>query len=570
MKLILDNQTARARMTSSFLPVMLGSLGPSLFPSVAIGDSYGDAYPSVSPVGSPGDSGYTADPIAKFDLIENENVNADPYIGVVAFHVNGIDTVQISVNGGAWTTVDQMRTNPRTGVHEYAAQIDLSNLGSKTLVDVRAIVTPRTAGQTITLDPINIRLDSVTPTILWCSPTGSDTTGDGSEGNPYRQPGKALQAWQNSDNVAGRCDDVVVYLADGSYEVANAVGPYPSTVNGWATISKAPTATKANVKITSGNGIRTMYTKYKDVTFEQYAIVGRSLVDSTKPDIWVDGVESYNVGASLGTQAHNSATMTNFYVTSSSFHDMGDGPKFAKLIRDTEAYELAEDAFGGARLLLNCTASSVKIVGDSHPDVMEVFDSSESTIVYGFIALNCEAQGFYATDDDSVGTYSDIAVVNMFIAESPGLREWISQIRDPDNANLNLSNIIIDQCTFATQPLFIQAAGTVENVKLSNNVFFRLQLGTTDPNDIVAEHNHFIDTTTAGSTTIGTDQTTGDLVLANLTLDDGSTIPSYTGISDFAVPSGSTLKSRSSSGQSNIDVLKATRTASSSTIGALE
>lgn len=44
MKLILNNQTARARITSSFLPVMLGSLGPSLFPSIAIGDSYGDAY----------------------------------------------------------------------------------------------------------------------------------------------------------------------------------------------------------------------------------------------------------------------------------------------------------------------------------------------------------------------------------------------------------------------------------------------------------------------------------------------------------------------------------------------
>jgi len=82
------------------------------------------------------------------------------------------------------------------------------------------------------------------PTLLWVSPTGSDTQGSGTEAAPWQTVQHARdQIRSNHLNAATQPDDIVVNLAAGEYRLASPVAfvPADSGANGHAIIYRSAT-----------------------------------------------------------------------------------------------------------------------------------------------------------------------------------------------------------------------------------------------------------------------------------------------------------------------------------------
>lgn len=111
------------------------------------GAGFNGPTPTPSPVGDPGDFGFDAKAIARWDVVPYQTIGSEPFhIGVVAFHINGIERVDFSIEGGPWVSVYEMTENPRTKVMEYTVivQPDLLDDGP---VELRAIAWPKDAGE---------------------------------------------------------------------------------------------------------------------------------------------------------------------------------------------------------------------------------------------------------------------------------------------------------------------------------------------------------------------------------------------------------------------------------------
>jgi hypothetical protein len=99
-------------------------------------------------VGSQSAPGFDAKAIARWDVVPYQTFTSDFNVGVVAFHMNGIDRVDFSCNGGPWVTVREMQLNPQTNVWEYTARLRAADFAADGPAEVRAIAYPVTGGTT--------------------------------------------------------------------------------------------------------------------------------------------------------------------------------------------------------------------------------------------------------------------------------------------------------------------------------------------------------------------------------------------------------------------------------------
>src|SRR5690606_9628826 len=89
-------------------------------------------------------SGFGADAkaIARWDVVPYQIIDCSFEVGVVAFHINGIDRVEFSLENGPWVPVREMTLNPRTQVREYWVVLPCDNLPDGPS-EVRAIAYPK-------------------------------------------------------------------------------------------------------------------------------------------------------------------------------------------------------------------------------------------------------------------------------------------------------------------------------------------------------------------------------------------------------------------------------------------
>src|SRR5262249_44082665 len=152
-------------------------------------------------------------------------------VGVVAFHIAGIEKVSFSLDGGTWLDVRSMTLNPQTGVWEYSATIDTSDFTTDRPIELRAIAYPNAAapqaagtgaypggGDPRVLDSLFLYMDAgaaQVPNVAYCSPSGSDTTGNGTQANPFASPWRAAKSIETA--AGGNADGGIVYMGAGSY-----------------------------------------------------------------------------------------------------------------------------------------------------------------------------------------------------------------------------------------------------------------------------------------------------------------------------------------------------------------
>ncbi|HPA06548.1 MAG TPA: hypothetical protein PLB67_19130, partial [Candidatus Hydrogenedentes bacterium] len=98
--------------------------------------------PTPQPPAIGSGAGADAKAIARWDVVPYQTFDDLFEIGVVAFHINGIDRVEFSLDGGPWTAVKEMTLNPRTNVVEYWTALDASRSPDGP-VEVRAIAYPK-------------------------------------------------------------------------------------------------------------------------------------------------------------------------------------------------------------------------------------------------------------------------------------------------------------------------------------------------------------------------------------------------------------------------------------------
>lgn len=167
--------------------------------------------------------------------------DTDHNIGIIAFHMNGIDRVEISANGGTWVTCTGLVNNPRTGNREYWGKIrfdDNTVTDSEGFVELRARIYPHKAGIPLVLQsPLwgDDNYDKMTnreglqsmfmrpeesTIVKYVALSGDDTTGDGTRGNPYETTQGAVDAVKNSDSGAALLANGlrIVFTEAGRYE----------------------------------------------------------------------------------------------------------------------------------------------------------------------------------------------------------------------------------------------------------------------------------------------------------------------------------------------------------------
>ena len=478
---------------------------------------------SVDAVGHSGLPGFDAPVIARWNVVPNQTINESNFdLGILAFHVNHIDRVEIAVDGGPAVILTETVFNPRTGVDEFVATLDSSLFPTAGhLAELRAVIYPRVAGQPTVLEPLPLMVSLARPE-LWCAAWGSDTNGDGTKANPFRQPSRALQFFQQQaggTSALGACDGLIVNLEPGEYEATAGSLPYPSTEKTWLTIRGEPGADRSSVRFVEGGGVRTRFIRFANVTFDRTRIPSRVLPGGEKQSIWIDGVHCLGMGPEESLIGIQASAYKRSFVTSSHFSQISNGPKGVDLVRGTLVEDIGEDAFTRAKMVVDCEVRRIVPNPGAHSDVYQIFcdtdaGTSEGVLIYGLRALDATSQQIFLSD---CAVIENIALVNLVLL-TPCEREPseppMSQIRTE-----RISNVIVQNLTLPNQAMFIDCP-VIENFVIRSSLLYELRVKAgSGVEGIIAEQNHFVSTMSYSSIILGTGATQGSVAV------EGGVIP---------------------------------------------
>ena len=382
--------------------------------TLVAGPGFTDATPTPTAIGV----GQYADAraISRWDTVPGTLVSEPTAVGVVAFHVAGINRVEFSVNGGPWTAVRIPSLNPKTGVVEYWAWVN-PTIAADGPVEVRAIAYPNT-GLPRLLEPLSLVINGggkFTRPALYLSPTGNDSTGDGSKQNPFLSLQKAVS------KLGADADGATIYLAPGTHDFSAGLAPTArltiNTRNTYVTIQAAPGVRRDEVTVAAwpGGGLATSFLRLANISLGPVAVRG-----AYRPDqrLWFDNCESFGAGQDVGPGGP-AGGFEYIYSTNSLVHDMcnGFGSK-AAIIRNTTFSNIGSDTLQGVKMAINVTVRNVdrKTKLGFHPDVVQWHEPiTENRILYGLTAT----ENIVAMGVGSGANCTDIAIVNCNVDNRP-------------------------------------------------------------------------------------------------------------------------------------------------------
>jgi hypothetical protein len=512
--------------------------------------------PQPAAVGSPALPGHDAQAIARWNVVPYQTIEESFELGVVAFHINGIDRVEFSLSGGPWVEASEMRYNPRTDTAEYWVTLDPSRVPDG-FHEVRARVIPAGAGvprllagpHDMSNDDVRIRGEhSIFLTTnangtypapeRWVSTTGSDDDGDGSRSNPFRTIAHAAADIQDS---YGRADGGMIYLEEGDYDVGETrFRSVPRTSERWLTIAGAPDADPAEVRLvsSSGNGLRTDLTRFHNLTMHDMS--PRSRLSSFNR-VWGDAVAMTGDGPLDGRTVLRGASWTGgFYLTDSEYRDMPYAIREAQLARNITISRIGGDAIRELRgMAVNIEVRDLLNLDNTHNDVVQFYsnqgsDPFENIIIYNLAAVdNIAGQAFFMrTSTDQ----RDFAIVNYLVGSTgAGGAQWI------DSAD----HVLLWNYQQLRNGFMVRDEGDddptiITNLSIRDSVFERFRLSNTGwtpsmSDQSWAQNNHYVDIESFQSLAPGEGATTGGT--------HGSLFVDPT-INDFRPRNGSVLAER--------------------------
>ncbi|MEM7624111.1 MAG: hypothetical protein AAF333_00635 [Planctomycetota bacterium] len=342
-------------------------------------------------------NGFAADrlAIARWDVVPRQLVEGVFEVGVVAFHVRGIDHVDFRVNGGNWQTVSEMSFNPRTGAEEYFLPIDTTALNDGAFT-VEAVAVP-TAGKPRVLETLT----------LFANNSG------GAEGSTLRVgPSRAHKNIPRLSDVPGV---TTILLDPGTYSMMSGTGG-PS--DRWVTIKPAEGVSRDQVVFNNGGRPGVKYIKLENVTIrmsdtKENLVLARSGFGG-QGNLWVH--DSKVIGAA-SRQGASLANKYKLWITDTVMHSMTNGPQGSELVRNVHVSHILSDSFSTSKLVVNSSVDDVDAgTSGAHPDIYQPFSPDEpleNIIIYGLEATNA-GTAFWAGGRIPSGTrLENMAVVDV-------------------------------------------------------------------------------------------------------------------------------------------------------------
>ncbi len=361
--------------------------------------------------------------IARFDVVPYQIFSGTFEIGVVAFHIDGVQRVEFeyeTLSGPRTVTEAGMRVNPRTGVCEYWTALNASDFADGA-VTVKATAYPN-SGLTRELSLelyANSRNTLAGRETLYVSLTGDDTTGAGSRARPFRSIRRALTAV--AENVARYDGGTIILMDPGSYDMGGT--RWPANNNTWITIRPDEGLRRSDVTIVAPTReiIRpnTRRLRFCNLSFD-FSKVGHIYKEDAHWQ-WYDNCRWYQSEGSTATYpVHNWAVrnvgFNGLYVTNCLAEEMLYGFTGCNLVRGSHCRKITGDVFQMSRMVVNCTVDGVDgLALEHHTDLFQYWDQNENVIVYGVKAVNvAAAQNFFF--GGVVGTYyRNCAFVNVVV-----------------------------------------------------------------------------------------------------------------------------------------------------------
>ncbi|MDB4775592.1 hypothetical protein OAG62_00560, partial [bacterium] len=476
-------------------------------------------------------------PIARWTSVPWAELLPEYPIGLLAFHVSGIDRVEFAAEGGDWITVSEVRVNPRTDVEEYWASLQAPEDATGT-IEVRAKIFPNHGVPRVLTLVVNAPVLESERNVAYVSPSGSDEAGIGTRESPFRTISRA-GSHLSTIGEGGLADQAAIRLEAGSYKYQRTQNSHlTSTDNGWLTIEPAEGVDPSECLIVDSDpgvngGIRT-----KMVHLRRLTLIGELKSNSNPEDyLWIDGCVL--PGGGPGSNANwLGGWWTSIYVTDSSAFDHVNALAWVTLARNCLVERLHQDAFAGGQCIVNCEV--IDQIGGSHPDTGNIYHSDLwqerapatdfDVIVFGLDASqNCTKQGFFSR---SV-LHRNIAFVNN--------RLELKGYPEQNTMATRCEHLLVLDNTFTGTPFRLRFSDPVEDVSgyldsegalWKGNIF--QWIGINDPEDILGGQipsfssesegtiflgNHYINLwpdymggggTPYGTTTLGVDFTTGN------------------------------------------------------------
>jgi len=230
--------------------------GPTLMP----GPGFSGPTPEPPPVGSGTASDRRA--IAHWDVVPYQTVSDRLSIGVLAYHFNGIDRVEISLGDGPWVVIDEPTLNPATGAEEYQATLDASLVPDGD-VEIRAIAYP-IAGVPRVLQGAPSDEDS---SLLLSTNSGGTLASDvryalaaGDDANDCTSADSACQTIARAIESGSRgvaVDGLEIRLGEGAWVLPSLADGFEAAFTNehrWLTITSAPGASPDRVVVAGVEG----------------------------------------------------------------------------------------------------------------------------------------------------------------------------------------------------------------------------------------------------------------------------------------------------------------------------
>jgi hypothetical protein len=407
-------------------------------PDLVPGEGFSDPTPQPDVAGS--GAGSDAKAIARWDVVPFQTVATKIPVGVVAFHIAGIEAVDFSLNGGPWTRVTEMTQNPLTFVWEYSASVDPAMVPDG-LVEVRAVVRPKKGLSRVLAGPYDegtaakVRGEhslflyanargTLPSTSIWVNAgDGDDATADGTRERAFKNLYRAYEvASASGADVSG----LTIYLEPGDYV-------WPASWNGfkdnsrYVTVAGAPGQARTAARITYADPDRNRGLDARRVCVRNLTVVSATLGNGTRGGmIWADGCELTGNGLTdYPWILPEPQWGLGIWLTKPVIRNLGFATGEFRFMRDYEIYDIGEDAIRDlSGFAINGSIHDMRYGKPSvHSDVIQFFNGLgadgqfENVAMYGLKTRRVGGkgegvQGLFIRNYWNVPSHEDLAFVN--------------------------------------------------------------------------------------------------------------------------------------------------------------
>jgi hypothetical protein len=383
-----------------------------------------------SDLSSNGQQGADEKAIARWDVVPDQVITGQLTVGVVAYHMAGIDHVDFTANGAPLARASTPVLNSETNVVEYTATVRASDFPDGR-IELHATAYP-TVGVPRALQGVDSTANGEHSLYLWTNANGS-LTPSGASATVYVASSGNDSNSGSAANPLATLRRALTVVADGGTIVIATPGAYtgidspvdrPAQPSRWITIKPAPgiAATDVTITNTTATIIRPAIDKlhWVGVSFDYANVIQYYREDDQ--EVWFDQTRWFD---SLGW-LHTGDSMTpvrtlmyggKSYVTDALAENMVQGFVEVSLVRNSRMQNISGDALQNSRLVLNDTVDNLGgTILTWHADLLQYFGNLDNIIVDHVTATNVNgAQNFFLDPYQSVFKnmiFTDVSVTN--------------------------------------------------------------------------------------------------------------------------------------------------------------